>query len=140
MHDGTEVYIEVTRPADDAGQPLDGQWPVILEASPYHGTLADREGMRILPDPRDENGTSLGLTGYFVPTGYAVVMMDLRGTGKSERLPRPPRPPTTRRTSKDVVEWAAVPAVVQRPRRHDRALLRRLHAVARRRAWTPRAW
>ena len=44
MHDGTEVHIEVTRPADAAGQPLAGEWPVILEASPYHGTLADREG------------------------------------------------------------------------------------------------
>ena len=84
MPDGTEVYVEVTRPADQAGQPLDGEWPVILEASPYHGTLADREGMRILPDPRDEDGASLGLTGYFVPKGYAVVMMDLRGTGKSD--------------------------------------------------------
>src|SRR5688572_3784685 len=84
MHDGTEVYVEVTRPADAAGQPLAGQWPVILEASPYHGTLSDREGMRILPDPTNADGVSLGLTGYFVPKGYAVVMMDLRGTGKSD--------------------------------------------------------
>jgi putative CocE/NonD family hydrolase len=84
MHDGTEVHIELTRPADADGQPIDGQWPVILEASPYHGTLADREGRRILPDPRDEDGTSLGLTGYFAPKGYVVVMMDLRGTGLSD--------------------------------------------------------
>ena len=106
MHDGTEVYIEVTRPADDAGQPLDGQWPVILEASPYHGTLADREGMRILPDPRDENGTSLGLTGYFVPKGYAVVMMDLRGTGKSDGC-LDHLGANDAQDLEDVVEWAA---------------------------------
>ncbi|RZU30670.1 CocE/NonD family hydrolase [Blastococcus saxobsidens] len=84
MHDGTEVHIEVTRPAGADGRPADGQWPVILEASPYHGTLADREGRRILPEPRDEEGISLGLTGYFAPKGYAVVMMDLRGTGLSD--------------------------------------------------------
>ena len=42
MHDGTEVYVEVTRPAGADGQPLAGPWPVILEASHYHGTLADR--------------------------------------------------------------------------------------------------
>ena len=84
MPDGTDVYVEVTRPADPSGQPLAGQFPVILEASPYHGTLADREGRRILPDPRDEQGIALGLTGYFVPKGYVVVMMDLRGTGKSD--------------------------------------------------------
>jgi uncharacterized protein len=32
--DGRELYLEVTRPK--AG----GRFPVILEASPYHGTLA----------------------------------------------------------------------------------------------------
>jgi predicted acyl esterase len=84
MPDGTDVYVEVTRPADSNGQPVGGQFPVILEASPYHGTLADREGRRILPEPRGEEGTSLGLTGYFVPKGYVVVMMDLRGTGRSD--------------------------------------------------------
>ncbi|UOY03483.1 CocE/NonD family hydrolase [Blastococcus sp. PRF04-17] len=106
MRDGTDVYIEVTRPADEAGQPLDGQWPVILEASPYHGTLADREGRRILPDPKDADGVSLGLTGYFVPKGYAVVMMDLRGTGKSDGC-LDHLGPKDAQDLKDVVEWAA---------------------------------
>jgi uncharacterized protein len=73
MGDGVSVYIEITRPDGP------GPYPVILESSPYHGTLADREGTRILPEPG-----SLGLTGYFAPRGYAVVMMDLRGTGKSQ--------------------------------------------------------
>jgi predicted acyl esterase len=84
MPDGTDVHVEVTRPAGADGQPVGGRFPVILEASPYHGTLADREGRRILPEPRDEDGTSLGLTGYFAPKGYVVVMMDLRGTGMSD--------------------------------------------------------
>jgi len=78
MEDDEYIHLEVVRPK------IDGKWPVILEASPYHGTLADREGTRILPEPRDPDGEPLGLTGYFAPRGYAVVMMDLRGTGKSE--------------------------------------------------------
>ncbi|TQN44174.1 putative CocE/NonD family hydrolase [Blastococcus colisei] len=106
MHDGTEVHIEVTRPADESGQPVAGQWPVILEASPYHGTLADREGRRILPDPRDEDGTSLGLTGYFAPKGYAVVMMDLRGTGLSDGC-LDHLAANDAQDLKTVVEWAA---------------------------------
>jgi predicted acyl esterase len=106
MHDGTEVYVEVTRPADANGQPLTGQWPVIFEASPYHGTLSDREGMRILPDPRDADGVSLGLTGYFVPKGYAVVMMDLRGTGKSDGC-LDHLGPKDAQDLKDMVEWSA---------------------------------
>ena len=62
----------------------EGQWPVILEASPYHGTIADRDGTRILPGPKNSDGEPIGLTGYFAPRGYAVVMMDLRGTGRSQ--------------------------------------------------------
>ena len=76
--DGRELYIEVVRPR------AEGRFPVILESSPYHGTLADRDGTRILPEPRDGDGKSVGLTGYFAPRGYAVVMMDLRGTGRSQ--------------------------------------------------------
>jgi len=64
--DGRELYIEVVRPK------ASGHFPTILEASPYHGTLYDRTGTRILPEPRDADGKSLGLTGYFAPRGYAV--------------------------------------------------------------------
>ncbi|MGH9137978.1 MAG: CocE/NonD family hydrolase, partial [Acidimicrobiales bacterium] len=80
-HDGEVLYVEVVRP-DPAAYP-DLDVPVILEASPYHGTLADRDGTRIFPDPVDEAGNPIGLTGYFAPRGYAVAMMDLRGTGRS---------------------------------------------------------
>jgi predicted acyl esterase len=78
--DGTlDLYVEVVRP-NTAGT----QFPVILEASPYHGTLADRDGTRILPEPLGPDGKPVGLTGYFAPRGYAVVMVDVRGTGRSE--------------------------------------------------------
>ncbi|MGH3520208.1 MAG: CocE/NonD family hydrolase [Haloechinothrix sp.] len=100
MHDGVYIHLEITRPKQK------GQWPTILESSPYHGTLADREGTRILPEPRDEDGAPVGLTGYFAPKGYAVVMMDLRGTGLSEgcldHLGR-----NDAKDLKRVVEWAA---------------------------------
>ena len=99
-HDGEELYIEVVRPA------AEGRYPVILEASPYHGTLADRDGTRILPEPRDGNGNPLGLTGYFAPRGYAVVMMDLRGTGRSQGC-LDHLGPNDARDLRDVVEWAA---------------------------------
>jgi predicted acyl esterase len=99
--DGEEVYIEITRPT------AAGQYPVILEASPYHGTLADREGTRILPEPRDEDGQSMGLTRYFAPRGYAVVMMDLRGTGLSSGC-LDHIGPKDRSDMATVIEWLAV--------------------------------
>jgi predicted acyl esterase len=100
MKDGTELYVEVVRPKADRRN------PVILEASPYHGTLADRDGTRILPEPRDADGKPIGLTGYFAPRGYAVVMVDLRGTGRSrgclDHLGH-----KDESDLKQIVEWAA---------------------------------
>jgi predicted acyl esterase len=100
MADGEELYVEIVRPVGE------GRFPVILEASPYHGTLADRDGRRILPDPKGSDGVPLGLTGYFAPRGYAVVMVDLRGTGRSsgclDHLGR-----NDASDLKAIVEWAA---------------------------------
>jgi predicted acyl esterase len=99
-YDGELLYLEVVKPI------ATGRFPVILEASPYHGTLADRDGTRILPDPRDAEGRPLGLTGYFAPRGYAVVMMDLRGTGRSQGC-LDHLGPKDARDLRDVVQWAA---------------------------------
>jgi predicted acyl esterase len=101
MHDGIRLYVEVVRP-DVAGR----RFPVIMEASPYHGTLADRDGTRILPEPRNADGRSIGLTGYFAPRGYAVVMVDLRGTGRSEGC-LDHLGPDDAQDLKTIVEWAA---------------------------------
>jgi uncharacterized protein len=100
MQDGVELHVEVVRPNSS------GRFPVIMEASPYHGTLADREGRRILPEPTDEDGVSLGLTGYFAPRGYAVAMVDLRGTGRSEGC-LDHLGPNDAKDLKTIVEWAA---------------------------------
>ena len=45
--DGEPLYLEITRPR------AAGRFPVVLESSPYHGTLADRDGTRILPGPKE---------------------------------------------------------------------------------------
>ena len=96
-----DLYVEIVRPNDPTKR-----FPVILEASPYHGTLADRDGRRILPEPVDENGVPLGLTGYFAPRGYAVVMVDLRGTGRSQGC-LDHLGPKDGLDLKAIVEWAA---------------------------------
>jgi uncharacterized protein len=104
VHDGEALSVRITRP--DAEVHGDGPWPVIMEASPYHGTIADYEGRRVFPDPRDEDGQQLGLTGYFAPRGYAVVMVALRGTDRStgclDHLGH-----DDAKDLRDVVEWAA---------------------------------
>lgn len=100
LKDGEEMYVEITRPKTAK------RVPTVLELSPYHGTLADREGFRIFPGPRDKNGQLLGLTGYFAPRGYAVAMADLRGTGKSsgclDHMGK-----LDQQDSKDLLSWIA---------------------------------
>lgn len=102
--DGETIYVEVVRP--DPELHGDGPWPVVMEASPYHGTIADRDGIRIFPDPRDEKGNQIGLTGYFAPRGYAVAIMDLRGTGRSSGC-LDHLGPKDAKDLKIVIEWLA---------------------------------
>jgi uncharacterized protein len=99
MSDGTNIYLEITKPK------AEGHFGVILEASVYHGTVYDRTGTRILPGPtKDEE--QIGLKGYFPSRGYAVVMMDLRGTGKSQGC-LDHIGPKDRSDIKEVIDWAA---------------------------------
>jgi predicted acyl esterase len=100
MKDGVQVYVEVVRPKEK------GRYGTILELSPYHGTLADRSGTRILPGPKDKQGTKLGLAGYFAPRGYAVVFVDLRGTGRSQGC-LDHLGANDQSDSYEIVEWAA---------------------------------
>ena len=91
--DGLELYVEVVRPK------ARGRYPVIAELSPYHGTVYKRDGIRPLPFDG-------GLVNYFVPRGYAVLMMDLRGTGRSQGC-LDLIGPKDRADIKRVIEWAA---------------------------------
>ena len=100
MPDGVGLYVEVTRPK------AKGRYGVILELSPYHGGAGSRTGARILPGPENEDGGKLGLTGYFAPRGYAVVQVDLRGTGKSQGC-LDHMGPNDQKDAKAIVEWAA---------------------------------
>jgi predicted acyl esterase len=94
MKDGVNMYVEVVRPD------VKGRFGTILELSPYHGTIADRSGTRILPGPED------GMAGYFAPRGYAVVFADLRGTGRSEGC-LDHMGPKDQSDAFEIVEWAA---------------------------------
>ncbi len=100
MSDGVTLYVEVVRPTKP------GRYGTILELSPYHGESGDRAGTRIFPGPEDEDGVKLGLAGYFAPRGYAVVFVDLRGTGRSggclDHMGK-----ADQKDAKTIVEWAA---------------------------------
>jgi len=90
---GAEVWVDIVRP--DTDEPV----PTVMIASPYYNTLG-RGWRRQLKDPHQgpDVPTSPGVPGlgagesvpfpewydeYFVPRGYAVAQLDLRGTRNS---------------------------------------------------------
>ncbi len=97
--DGTKIHLEIVKPegAEKLG--------VVMEASPYEGTLNERTGERMVPQP-GKDGKLEGLAGFFPKRGYAVVFMDMRGTGLSSgclnTLGR-----ADQSDLRDVIEWAA---------------------------------
>jgi putative CocE/NonD family hydrolase len=70
--DGTTLHIDVVKPK------AEGRYPVIFHATPYNG-----RAWLPIPDPVPAERDGDGLVDWFPPRGYAVVTMDLRGTGES---------------------------------------------------------
>lgn len=77
------IAADIVRPSEPAaaGRPV----PVIMEASPYYRCCArgnESEFKRYGPDG-GPTGFPLFYDNYFVPRGYAVVLVDLPGTARS---------------------------------------------------------
>jgi putative CocE/NonD family hydrolase len=83
MRDGTELSADVYRPK------APGRFPVILNRTPYTKT----------------GGNLLSLAQYFVPHGYVVIAMDVRGRGDSDGKFEPYR--NDGQDGYDVIEWCA---------------------------------
>ncbi|MEU9579592.1 CocE/NonD family hydrolase [Streptomyces chilikensis] len=80
--EGERIAVDVIRPAE-----LDGveRVPVIMDASPYYSCCG--RGNESEKKTYDANGTiesfPLWYDNWFVPRGYAVVQVDMAGTGRS---------------------------------------------------------
>ena len=70
MRDGVRLATDIYRPADELGNAIDGQFPVIVGRTSY-----DKSNPVIWIE---------AVANAFVPRGYVVVLQDLRGRGDSE--------------------------------------------------------
>ncbi len=70
MRDGVRLATDVYLPANPDGSPADGRFPTIVGRTSY-----DKSNPVIWVDP---------VANYFTPRGYAVLLQDLRGRGRSE--------------------------------------------------------
>jgi X-Pro dipeptidyl-peptidase len=83
-----EIAVDVMRPAEsDAGLDV----PAIIDSSPYYTTLG-RGNEGELKEDTDGDGRldrwPLFYDNYFVPRGYAVILLDMVGTASSTGCPR----------------------------------------------------
>jgi X-Pro dipeptidyl-peptidase len=83
-----EIAVDIMRPAEsDAGLDV----PAIIDASPYYTTLGRGNESE---EKEDTNGDGvldrwpLFYDNYFVPRGYAVILLDMVGTASSTGCPR----------------------------------------------------
>lgn len=83
LPDGTKVYADIYRPADD------GAFPVLVEGTAYEKTCSTEVRM--------------ATPAYFVPRGYVLVVWNVRGRFKSEGVFDLEASPG--RDGPDVIEW-----------------------------------
>jgi len=83
-----EIAVDIMRPAESDA---DLDVPAIIDASPYYTTLG-RGNEGELKEETDGDGRldrwPLFYDNYFVPRGYAVILLDMVGTASSTGCPR----------------------------------------------------
>ncbi|MFT4116842.1 CocE/NonD family hydrolase [Bradyrhizobium sp.] len=98
MKDGCRLAVDLYLPSWSQG---DGPWPTILIQTPYYRRFAvDPAAGRIEASPNIAKYRDV-----FLPRGYAVVVVDVRGTGASFGTRDIFRSPRERDDAYEIVEW-----------------------------------
>jgi putative CocE/NonD family hydrolase len=102
MRDGCRIAVDVYLPHGGSGEVLAGrQWPAILFLTPYY--------RRFAVGPTDHAvEASPGAARFrdlLVPRGYALVVVDVRGTGASFGVRESFRSPVEREDSREIADW-----------------------------------
>ena len=96
MADGCRLAVDVILPDGDASK----RWPTVLILTPYIRRFELTPGSNIEPSPN-----SYKYRDMFVPRGYAVVVVDARGTGASFGTRDSFRSPRERADYSAIADW-----------------------------------
>jgi putative CocE/NonD family hydrolase len=96
MPDGCRLAIDVHLPGGDATR----RWPTILIQTPYVRRSALTPGANAEPSPNVFRYRDM-----FVPRGYALVVVDVRGTGASFGTRDSFRSPREREDARTILDW-----------------------------------
>ncbi|HEX9327125.1 MAG TPA: CocE/NonD family hydrolase [Reyranella sp.] len=101
MADGCRLAVDVMLPDGDASK----RWPTVLILTPYVRRFQLTAGSNVEPSPN-----SYKYRDMFVPRGYAVVVVDARGTGASFGTRDSFRSPRERADYKEIADWIVAQA------------------------------
>src|SRR5438477_7817542 len=102
MRDGVRLAVDVYLPLDSAGTAIAETLPAIVIFTPYYRRFA----LRSDAPPSSEPSVSAGrYRDFFVPRGYALVVVDVRGTGASFGVREGFRSPKERDDYREIVDW-----------------------------------
>lgn len=100
MRDGCRLAVDVHLPEALNEAPRSQRVPTILLFTPYYRRFKLREG-----GTGEANPNSGKFRDLFVPRGYAVVIVDVRGTGASFGTRDSFRSPNERDDSREITDW-----------------------------------
>ena len=100
MRDGCRIATDVYLPVGE-GAPAEGL-PTVLILTPYYRRFALRDGASSATDP---SPNAAKYRDFFVPRGYAVVVVDVRGTGASFGTRDSFRSPAEREDFREIADW-----------------------------------
>ncbi len=101
VRDGIRLAVDVHLPG---GDDTSGSYPVVMILTPYYRRFALRSGSR---NNIDDCPTIAFYRDTFVPRGYALVAVDVRGAGASFGARDGFRSPTERLDHYDIADWVS---------------------------------
>jgi len=97
MPDGCDLAVDIILPGGDAGR----RWPTVLILTPYVRRFAVAPGANDV----EVSPNTFRYRDMFVPRGYALVVVDARGTGASFGTRDSFRSPRERTDYKAIADW-----------------------------------
>jgi predicted acyl esterase len=102
MRDNCGIAIDVYLPQQAAGPAPAAKVPTILILTPYYRRFALKAGA---PAGTENSPNAAKYRDFFVPRGYALVVVDVRGTGASFGTRDSFRSPAEREDYREIADW-----------------------------------
>ena len=96
MRDGCRIAIDVYIPQ---GQDNSRLFPAITIFTPYYRRF------KVIADGAEPSPNAAKYRDFFVPRGYALIVIDVRGTGASFGVRESLRSPKEREDSREIADW-----------------------------------